>query len=290
MSTTDDMRIEIDKLKLELTNLEGMRLERDHILGQRKKLDEEIVAKKEALEALEKEIGDVKNRKTEEENRKNEQIELGLRYIFDKKKELRDREIKIQQAEEEHTSINAELTQQKAQIEARTEIVFGRETNCALHEKDLAKAKNEHAEKASIHEIKVSDHVSRETALTIRENDIVTRETKHAENLKQLARDREILNIDKRNIEEKAKNLQKINDEISLKRVDVEEISQKTQKSISENNVKEIELVEHEKKLEKDTEALKVASESITLRELENQNRERLLEKRERIIALKNGN
>lgn len=287
MTQTESVKTEIAELQKDLRGLEVLRIERDHILKHKGQIEDEILSKEAELGRLKRELERVAAAKRDEETRKNAEIESRLVKVAGAEASVRESEEAVRREKAAMSFRESESTKKEAEIASRNSLVTKREEGMTARENRLTEAEKGHSEG-------VSRHLEAVSVLVSRENDLSGREDRHKEAVKALAGDRAAA-------EAQWTLIHKSNAELDARRAAHESresavIARESAVSAAEKGLsaREDAAGKMEKKnaadaadLSKKGEEAAKTSKDHDLREMELRSKERSLEKRERIVVLK---
>ena len=287
MTSAEETQIDIEKQKIELQTLDVQRIERDDLLRQKTKLTTEIAESKTTLSDIQSSIEKARATKLEDENKVNKDIEARLIQVKLRESAAADREEenrKIGQAVRKASEI---LSKKQDELNEQDKHITEREGNITKREKNVADQESAHESNVKVHETKVTAH--KEAVKILNE-----REDKHAINLMHLVEDN-------KKVENEWTLIHKAHAEIDA-RTTIQEsketdlIVRSSGLDAREQGMNEYgqDLLKREETLAKNTKAITDREKTLAeiasnhdLREMEIKAKERALEKRERIIYLK---
>ena len=290
MSYADDLKLEVEVLTKKIADLDTLRVERDHVVKHKNDTEKEIVDLTNMLAGLQKEVEHVRKTKAEIEAKKNNELDTKHEQI--KAKEVKHAEIegKHKETEAEHAARQAKMERHEAELAHKGESLAQREKNATEQERGIIQVKKDHEIKVAEFSQKTAQHDMKERKLfeierlCLEKMNLIENENKKIDaewNLIHKAiiecdHERASLETMKMSIESANENLKKGAVNISAQWV---KLDQKEQELKNKNAEIEKMLSDH-----------KALADGLTLRELECQSKERALEKRERIIILKEQN
>ena len=287
MSYANDLKLEIEILTKKLSDLDVKRIERDELARQEEKLRKDIAEGNLVFDQLKASIEAIRQEKKDEESKVNHELE-------NKVKDIKQQELDIIARDEENKAFENKLLVKHQTLTTKEQELNTHSVHVTEREKSVTAREQEIAEKESAHKSALNAHKANLDTYTANQSDLEARDAK-------LTEERDQLTKEKAKVQAEWELIHKAHAEIDARVVATEEKIKDVVIRTEGLNAREVglntygeELLARENKITKRNAELdkvitenKAVSDGLTLRELEVQGKERSLEKRERVIFLK---